>query len=108
MDFNIKLRNGQILRGMIQSPGENLKAIVILVHGIGEHIHRYEHWAALFNKESIGFTGVDLPGQGRSDGNRGDIKSYSLLEEMTDMLIDNCNKTFPGRQSRFCRKNKNG
>jgi alpha-beta hydrolase superfamily lysophospholipase len=96
MDFNIKLRNGQVLRGMIQSPGENLKAIVILVHGIGEHIHRYEHWAALFNKESIGFAGVDLPGQGRSDGNRGDIKSYSLLEEMIDMLIDNCNKTFPG------------
>ncbi|MGD0756718.1 MAG: lysophospholipase [Bacteroidales bacterium] len=96
MDFNIKLNNGQVLRGIIQSPGENLKAVIIFVHGIGEHIHRYDHWAALFNKEGIGFTGVDLPGHGRSDGNRGDIKSYALLEEMIDILIKGCNQTFPG------------
>jgi hypothetical protein len=34
MDFNIKLSNGQVLRGMIQSPGEQTKAVVILVHGL--------------------------------------------------------------------------
>lgn len=96
MDFNIRLKNGQILRGMIQSPGENWKAVIIFVHGIGEHIHRYDHWAALFNKEGIGFTGVDLPGHGRSDGNRGDIKSYALLDEMIDILLKSCNQTFPG------------
>jgi acylglycerol lipase len=96
MDFNIKLSNGQVLRGMIQSPGENLKAVIVLVHGIGEHIHRYDDWAALFNKEDIGFTGVDLPGHGRSDGNRGDIISYTLLTEMIDILIESCNQTFPG------------
>jgi alpha-beta hydrolase superfamily lysophospholipase len=96
MDFNIKLKNGQVLKGMIQSPGENLKAVIILVHGIGEHIHRYDHWAEMFNKEGIGFAGVDLPGHGRSDGNRGDIKSYALLEEMIDILIKSCRQTFPG------------
>lgn len=96
MEFNIKLSNGQILKGMIQSPGENLRAVIILVHGIGEHIHRYDHWAAMFNKEEIGFVGVDLPGHGRSDGTRGDIKNYNLLREMIDILIKSCNKTFPG------------
>jgi alpha-beta hydrolase superfamily lysophospholipase len=96
MDFNIKLGNGQVLQGMIQSPGENLKAVILFVHGIGEHIHRYDHWAALFNKEGIGFVGVDLPGHGRSDGKRGHIKSYSLLGEMIDILLKTCNKTFPG------------
>ena len=96
MDFNIKLSNGQVLRGMIQSPGERQRAVIILVHGIGEHIHRYDDWAALFNKEGIGFTGVDLPGHGRSDGTRGDIKSYTLLGEMIDILIKSCDQTFPG------------
>jgi alpha-beta hydrolase superfamily lysophospholipase len=96
MDFNIKLSNGQVLQGMIQSPGENIKAVVILVHGIGEHIHRYDHWAGLFNKEGIGFAGVDLPGHGRSDGRRGHIKSYKLLGEMIDILLKSCNQTFPG------------
>jgi alpha-beta hydrolase superfamily lysophospholipase len=96
MEFNIKLSNRQILKGMIQSPGENLRAVIVMVHGIGEHIHRYDNWAAMFNNEEIGFVGVDLPGHGRSDGNRGDIKSYILLGEMIDILIKTCSKTFPG------------
>jgi acylglycerol lipase len=96
MDFNIKLSNGQVLRGLIQSPGENLKAVILFVHGIGEHIHRYDHWAELFNNEGIAFAGVDLPGHGRSDGRRGNIKSYALLGEMIDILLSSCKKTFPG------------
>ena len=96
MDFNIKLNNGQILRGMIHSPGENTKAVVILVHGLGEHIQRYNHWAELFKKEGIGFAGVDLPGHGRSDGRRGNIRRYKLLDEMLDILTKTTLRTFQG------------
>jgi acylglycerol lipase len=96
MDFNIKLSNGQILNGIIQSPGENARAVVIMIHGLGEHIHRYVNWADKFKKEGIGFAGVDLPGHGNSDGARGNIKNYSLLTEMIDILLKSCNKTFPG------------
>lgn len=96
MDYSIKLSNGQILRGFILSPGEKLRAVIIMVHGHGEHIQRYLTWAELFNKENIGFTGVDLPGHGRSDGQRGHVKSFSLYHEMADILINECNKTFPG------------
>jgi len=79
MDFNIKLNNGQVLRGMIQSPGQNLKAIIVFVHGIGEHIHRYDYWAGLFNTEGIGFAGVDLPGHGHSDAKEVILKvTFSL------------------------------
>jgi len=96
MDFNIKLSNGQILKGLIQSPGEETKAVIILVHGIGDHIQRYNYLADLFKKEGIGFAGVDLPGHGRSDGRRGHIKNYSLIRETIDILLSSCNKTFPG------------
>jgi acylglycerol lipase len=96
MDLSIKLSNGQVLRGFIKSPGTDIKAMVIMIHGLGEHIRRYTSWADLFNKEGIGFTGVDLPGHGRSDGKKGHIKNYSLLNEMTDTLINECKKTFPG------------
>jgi acylglycerol lipase len=96
MDFNIKLSNGQILRGFIKSPGENLRAVVIFVHGLGEHIQRYNNWAGLFNEVMIGFAGVDLPGHGRSDGKRGHIKNYSLTDEMINILLNECRKTFPG------------
>jgi Lysophospholipase len=96
MEFNIKLSNGQILKGMIQSPGENTRAVIILVHGLGEHVHRYLYWAELFKKEGIGFLGVDLPGHGNSHGRRGNIKSYDLLREMIDILLKSCKQTFPG------------
>jgi acylglycerol lipase len=96
MEFNIKLKNGQVLNGMIQSPGEYTKAVVILVHGLGEHVQRYLYWAGLFKKEGIGFLGVDLPGHGRSQGRKGVIKNYSLPAEMIDILLSTCIKTFPG------------
>jgi alpha-beta hydrolase superfamily lysophospholipase len=96
MDFNIKLNNGHLLKGIIRSPGENARAVVIFVHGLGEHINRYGHWADLFISEGIAFTGMDLPGHGRSDGRRGYIKSYRMLDEMINVLIDSCRKTFPG------------
>ena len=96
MEFNIKLSNGQILKGMVQSPGENTIAVIILVHGLGEHVQRYLCWAELFKKEGIGFLGVDLPGHGRSQGKRGNIRSFALAGEMIDILLKSCNQTFPG------------
>jgi acylglycerol lipase len=96
MDYNIKLSNGQVLKGIITSPGDNLHALIIMVHGIGEHIKRYEYWAELFGKNNIGFTGVDLPGHGRSDGKRGHVRDEALLNEMIDVMIAESGKTFGG------------
>jgi len=95
MDIQFKLSNGQILRGIIKSPGENIRAGIILVHGIGEHIQRYNHWIEKFIEKRYGFVGVDLPGHGRSDGKRGNLNSYSLTDEMLDFLIAEHKKTFP-------------
>lgn len=96
MDYSIKLKNGTILRGLIQSPGEKCRAMIVFVHGVGEHILRYDGWADMLNEEGIGFTGVDLPGHGRSDGRRGNIRSYSVTDEMIDILLEGARKTFPG------------
>lgn len=96
MDYSIRLSNGQVLRGIIMSPGEKLRAVIIFIHGHGEHIGRYNHLAEYFHNQQIGFTGVDLPGHGRSDGKRGHIRKFSLLYEMTGILVNECSKTFPG------------
>jgi alpha-beta hydrolase superfamily lysophospholipase len=96
MDYNIKLKNGLVLKGMINSPGGNGRAIIVFVHGLGDHIHRYESWAGMLGKEGIGFTGVDLPGHGLSDGVRGFIKDYSVTDEMIKILLESAGNTFPG------------
>jgi len=96
MEIQIKLSNRQVLRGIINSPGENIRAGIILVHGIGEHIQRYAHWIKRLNEKGFGVVGVDLPGHGKSDGKRGVLNSYSLTDEMLDFLIAEFSKTFPG------------
>ncbi len=96
MDFNIKLKNGQVLKGIILSPGEKTKAVIVMVHGLGEHIQRYTQWAGLFTREGIGFAGVDLPGHGRSEGRRGYIRNYRQTDEMISILLNTTRQTFPG------------
>lgn len=96
MEINIRLADESILRGIIYSPGDKVRAGVILVHGLGEHIGRYDHWMRKFAANNIAFTGVDLPGHGRSDGKRGHIKSYKVTTEMLNILIGEYTRTFPG------------
>jgi alpha-beta hydrolase superfamily lysophospholipase len=50
----------------------------------------------MFGSKGIGFTGVDLPGHGSSDGKRGHIRSRSLTDEMIEIMLTQCRKTFPG------------
>ena len=69
---------------------------MILVHGVGEHIGRYSYWAGRFVERGFCFTGVDLPGHGKSDGRRGVLNNYGITAEMLDRLISEMRKTFPG------------
>jgi alpha-beta hydrolase superfamily lysophospholipase len=95
MEYSIKLKSGKVLKGFISKPPGTFYANIILIHGLGEHVHRYENWADMLNNEGIGFTGVDLPGHGLSDGSRGHIKSFSITDEMIGILLESTQKTFP-------------
>jgi alpha-beta hydrolase superfamily lysophospholipase len=57
---------------------DNPKANLMLVHGAGEHIGRYDYWAKLFNNQQINVYGVDHYGHGNSPGERGHLTNYDL------------------------------
>lgn len=44
------------------------RAVVALVHGMGEHCGRYEKLAGRFNQTGLGLVSADLRGHGRSGG----------------------------------------
>jgi len=74
---------------------DNPKANLMLIHGAGEHIGRYDHWAKLFNNQQINVYGVDHYGHGNSPGERGHLTNYDLylneikaLKKMFDELDD--------------------
>ncbi len=56
-----------------QSPAE---AVILLVHGLGEHSGRYQAFASYFNELGIAVVAPDHRGHGRSRGDRGHVESF--------------------------------
>lgn len=56
------------------------RASVVFVHGVGEHSGLYERFAAALNAAGSSLWALDLPGHGRSDGERGVITSADGLD----------------------------
>lgn len=60
---------------------------VLIVHGLGEHIGRYEAAAARLNGWGWRVAGMDLRGHGRSHGARGDLPhSDALLGDLAHLI----------------------
>jgi alpha-beta hydrolase superfamily lysophospholipase len=57
-------------------PVADQKAMVAVVHGLGEHSGRYARLAAALNARGFGCCAVDLRGMGRSDGRRGHVDRW--------------------------------
>ena len=94
--------------GLIGSDGKNLyaylwgepegaKAIVVLVHGLGEHIQRYKHVAARFNERGIAVLGFDQRGHGQTEGKRGLIPSGKQLMDDITSAIKLARELCPGK-----------
>lgn len=63
------------------------RAVVCLVHGLGEHSSRYAHVAEAFGKQGFVLFGADLRGHGRSGGARGHISSVEDFMQDIDVLL---------------------
>lgn len=73
-----------------------VKAVVCLVHGLGEHTSRYAHVAEAFGKEGYAMLGADLRGHGRSGGLRGHVNSIEEFMQDIDVLLEQARTRYPG------------
>ena len=74
----------------IASPvNQNPSCVIVLVHGIGDHSGRYVEWFDKFEKTGIAWVTADLPGHGKSDGQRGFFNSiqtpFTIIEQLLSM-----------------------
>jgi alpha-beta hydrolase superfamily lysophospholipase len=76
------------------------RAVVLLIHGLGEHCSRYDHVAAAFAAQGIATTSFDLRGHGRTPGPRGHIPSFELVDQDIDHFLTAAAEAFP-RLPRF-------
>ena len=82
------------LYGKIYMPEGVMNAIVIMVHGIGEHSRCYDEWAEKFVSQSIGFLAFDLRGHGHSPGIRGHA-TFRLIKDDLRTIIKSVRDRFP-------------
>jgi lysophospholipase len=64
------------------------KALVLLIHGVGEHSGRYSEFAQALNKAGISVYAFDLEGFGRSEGRSGHIDQFSYYSQDVKLIID--------------------
>ncbi|MCC6412429.1 MAG: lysophospholipase [Saprospiraceae bacterium] len=88
---------GLKLHAQCWAPSMPVKAVVALVHGMGEHIGRYEHVAQFFNQKGIAVIAYDQQGHGKSEGTRGHIVSVTSLLDDVGKLLGEVEKRFPGK-----------
>jgi len=72
------------------------RAIVCLVHGLGEHSGRYNEVAAVLNESGYIVCAFDLRGHGRSGGVRGHAPSYDILMDDIACFLAATGLRYPG------------
>lgn len=71
------------------------RAVVALVHGLGDHAGRYDDLVAALTGAGYAIGAVDLRGHGRSSGPRGHTLVSACMGDV-DRLIDESARRYPG------------
>lgn len=72
------------------------RAVLLLIHGQGEHIGRYEHLGQWYNAKGIAVVGYDQQGYGRSEGRRGHAKNLDVLLNDVGQALEETRRLYPG------------
>ena len=94
-EFKIESNDGLKLHGQGWEPDAGTKAVVCLVHGLGEHSGRYGHVGEAFNRAGYALIACDLRGHGRSEGPRGHAPNYTALMEDIFQLLEAAKERYP-------------
>ncbi|MDX2002582.1 MAG: alpha/beta hydrolase [Chitinophagales bacterium] len=94
-EFHWKSSDGIKIYGKSWSPDTEVHGVVCLVHGMGEHINRYEPLANYLGQHGYAVIGFDHRGHGKSEGKRGHTPSYKNLLEEVDELLNKAQEIFP-------------
>jgi len=88
--------SGKDIFGKVFIPETEPDKVLIFIHGIGEHVGRYDRWFERFIDMGFAIVTADHHGHGRSAGKRGHFKSYCEPMDFVQMLFDEAQNRFPG------------
>lgn len=94
--IEVRIERNLVLPGRAWCAPET-RALVAIVHGLGEHSGRYAALAAELVKARCTTVALDLPGHGESSGPRGDVRSWELLRDQVVPAMFTASRGLPGQ-----------
>ncbi|MCU7496290.1 MAG: alpha/beta hydrolase [Ignavibacteria bacterium] len=89
--------DGTGIYGQLWQPQDDVKGVVCLIHGLGEHCSRYTLLPRKLAEEGFALIAFDQYGHGRSEGKRGHAPSYEAMLENITRLIEQAAIHFPDK-----------
>lgn len=90
-------RDGLELFAQGWEPEAEPKAVICLVHGLGEHSGRYTYVAQTLTDAGYAVLTFDLRGHGQSGGKRGYFPNGETVLADIDLLLKAANQRYPGK-----------
>lgn len=94
MKENFTWKYDELKFGGIEWSVSNPNKIMVVVHGIGEHMDRYDALAKYFNQQSYHVMGIDHYGHGKSDGKRGASKGFEFYFDYLSAFLDHIQQKY--------------
>ncbi|MBN1781002.1 lysophospholipase [bacterium] len=95
-EYKIKSKDGLDIFTQSWAPADKCRAVVCLVHGVGEHSGRFDHVAGYLNGRGCAVYAFDHRGHGRSGGQRGHFPDYRTAMQDMEMHAGQAAVRFPG------------
>jgi len=97
VEFTWNSQDGICLYAQGWIPENPPRAVVCLVHGLGEHTGRYSHVGRELTGAGYALIGLDLRGHGKSGGQRGHAPGFDTLFDDFDCLLTESAARVPGQ-----------
>lgn len=87
-EFTIHTSDSLKLYGATLGNSVESKAVIVLVHGLGEHFKRYQHVAEKMTDQGLYVVAFDQRGHGRSEGKKGHApSSQQLMRDISEVIV---------------------
>ncbi len=94
-EFSWRSGSDQIkMFGQVWQPIDEPKAVIALIHGMGEHSGRYRKFAEFFTSNGFAVISFDQRGHGKTKSKQGHILHFNQLLEGVEELIERANLRF--------------
>lgn len=95
-ELRLSGRDGLTLVGSEWAPEPPVRGVLVVVHGLKDHIRRYTALVNRLNPRGVAVVGLDLRGHGRSEGRRAWVRRFEEYVADLDIVWEHAGRRHPG------------